>query len=96
MATRQLARVPQRVIHRHRVGSRVFRRVSELVFIGREPRAILRWINSAGVRMPIYAYLEPKKLRRLRSEHGVTYRYEGTTADPADAEIITDVVRNPG
>jgi hypothetical protein len=94
MATRQLARVPQKVIHRHRVGSRAFRRVSELVFIGREPRAILRWINIAGVRTPIYAYLDPKKLRRLRTERGITFQYDGTTADPADAEIITDVVRN--
>ena len=96
MATRQLARVPQKVIHRHRVGSRAFRRVSELVFIRREPRAILRWINIAGVRTPIYVDLDPKKLRRVHAAHGVTYQYDGTTVDPADAGIITDVVRNPG
>jgi hypothetical protein len=48
MASRQLARVPQKVTHRHRIGSHVFRRVSEIAFIGHQPKAILRWIDSAA------------------------------------------------
>jgi hypothetical protein len=94
MASRRLARVPQKVIHGHRIGSHVFRRVSEIVFIGRQPKAILRWIDIAGVRTPIYANLDPAKLRRLRGAHGVGFRYDGITGDPADDRIITDVVRN--
>ena len=98
MASRRLARVPQKVTHRHRIGSHVFRRVSELVFIGRQPKAILRWIDIAGMRTPIYAELDPTKLRRMRirTARTVIFLYDGTTVDPADAEIITDVVRNRG
>ena len=92
MASRQLARVPQKVTHRHRIGSHVFRRVSELVFIGGQPKAILRWIDIAGIRTPIYAELDPAKLRRPHTVRGATARYEGTTTEPAD-EIITGVVR---
>ena len=95
MASRRLARVPQKVIHQHRIGSRVFRRVSELVFIRRQPKAILHWINSAGVRTPIYADLDPAKLRRIRTTGHPTFRYDDTTVDPADRQIITDAVRNP-
>ena len=97
MASRRLARVPQKVIHQHRIGSQVFRRVSELVFIRRQPKAILHWIDSAGVRTPIYADLDPAKLRRIRirTARHPTFRYDDTTVDPADREIITDAVQNP-
>ena len=96
MASRQLSRVRQKVTHHHRIGSHVFRRVSELVFIGRQPKAILRWIDLAGVRTPIYADLDPKKLRqlRIRTARHPTFQYDGTTIDPADDAIITDAVRN--
>ena len=96
MASRRLSRVPQKVTHRHRIGSHVFRRVSELVFVGRQPKAILRWINIAGVRTPICADLDPRKLKRLRirTARHPTFQYDGTTTDPADEEIITDVVPN--
>jgi hypothetical protein len=96
MASRRLARVPQKVTHRHRIGSHVFRRVSELVFIGRQPKAILRWIDIAGVRTPLYADLDPAKLRRMhiRTTRNIVFRYDGTTVDPADAGIITNVARN--
>jgi hypothetical protein len=95
MASRRLARVPQKVTHRHRIGSHVFRRVSELVFIGGKPKAILRWIDIAGVRTPIYADLDPTKLRRIRIRTDIhpVFRYDGTTVEPAD-QIITDVARN--
>jgi hypothetical protein len=86
MATRRLARVRQKVVHRHRIGARVFRRVSEIVFIRGKPKAILRWIDIAGVRTPIYADLDAERLKRMRTAH-VTYLYDGTTTDPADVEI---------
>ena len=92
MASRRLARVPQKVTHRHRIGSRVFRRVSELVYIRGRPKAILHWIDIAGVRTPLYAELDPEKLRQPQTR-GTPARYEGITVEPAD-EIITDVVRN--
>lgn len=85
MAERRLARVPQKVVHRHRIGGQVFRRVSELTFVGSQPKAILRWINSAGVRTPIYVDLDPAKLRRIPHRSGVAL-YEGTTSDPSDLE----------
>ena len=84
MASRGLVRVAQKVIHRHQIGRRQFRRVSELVFIGQQPKAILRWIDMAGVRAPIYADLDRAKLRRIRKAGTPTFQYDGTTADPAD------------
>jgi hypothetical protein len=66
----------------------VFRRVSELVYIRGRPKAILRWIDIAGVRTPIYAELDPAKLSQPRTPRGAAARYEGTTTEPAD-EIIT-------
>ncbi len=95
MASRRLARVPQKVTHRHRIGSHVFRRVSELVYVRGRPKAILRWIDSAGVRTPIYTDLDPEKLRRLRirTARHPTFQYDGTTIEPAYAQIITDVVQ---
>jgi hypothetical protein len=86
MASRGLARVRQKVVHRHRIGARVFRRVSELVFIRDAPKAILRWIDSAGVRTPIYVDLDPSLLERTNTPR-IAYRYEGTTVDPADVEL---------
>ena len=87
MASRRLARVRKKVIHRHRIGSHVFRRVSELVFIGGKPKAILRWIDIAGVRTPIYAELDPTRLKRIRIANSATFQYDGTTSDPADVEV---------
>ena len=88
MASRRLARVPQKVIHRHRIGERTFRRVSELAFVRGKPKAILRWINIAGVRTPIYAELDASQLKRVANVRSVTYRYEGTTGDPADDGLV--------
>jgi len=64
------------------------RRVSELVFIRGKPKAILHWIDIAGVRTPIYVDLEPSRLKRTPNAHGTTYRYDGTTIDPADVEVV--------
>jgi hypothetical protein len=83
MADRRLARVPKKVVHRHQMGRHVFTRISELAFIRGRPKAILRWLDLAGVRTPIYADLDPAKLRRVRARTRVA-AYDGTTLDPSD------------
>ena len=83
MADRRLARLPQKVVHRHQMGRHVFTRISELAFIHGRPKAILRWLDMAGVRTPIYADLDAAKLRRVRPRTRVS-AYDGTTIDPSD------------
>ena len=79
---RTFPRTPLKVIHRHRMGERTFRRVSELVFVNGQPRAMLEWVNLGGVRSPLYiAELDPKKLRRSTHARN-TYYYDGETIDP--------------
>jgi hypothetical protein len=79
---RAIARHSSKVVHNHRIGSRVILRVSELVFVNGRPRAILEWLDLGGVRAPIYVEgLDPSKLRALRRQRH-TYYYEGTTTDP--------------
>jgi hypothetical protein len=85
MVERRSARVQQKVVHRHRVGVQVFKRVSEFVYVRGEPKAILRWIEAAGVRTPIYVHLDPAKLRRIRAGTAMLFFYKGTTVDPASA-----------
>jgi hypothetical protein len=82
MRQRANFRLGQKVIHRHRVGSFEFRRVSELAFIRGVPKAILGWIDVGGVRTPIYLCdLDPGKLRQCRSSRDTWY-YDDTTVDP--------------
>lgn len=77
---RRKARTGLKVIHRHRVGTMVFRRVSELVFVRGRPMALLEWINLGGVRTPLYVCeLDAAKLRQTDKN---TYHYEGVTVDP--------------
>jgi hypothetical protein len=83
MAERRTARVPQKVVHRHRIGTRVVRRESEFVLVRGEPKALLRWLNIAGIRTPIYVSLDPAKLKRIRAGNRVLFHYEGTTVDPS-------------
>jgi hypothetical protein len=79
---RFIRRTRLKVIHRHRIGSRTFRRVSELVFVRGRPRALLEWVNLGGVRSPLYmAELDPAKLRKARNPVN-TYVYDGLTVDP--------------
>ena len=79
---RGIRRTRLKVVHRHRIGSRTFRRVSELVFVRGRPRAMLEWIDLGGVRSPIYfAELDPAKLRQAKSRPD-TYFYDGLTVDP--------------
>lgn len=85
MAERRAARVQQKVIHRHRIGAQLFRRVSEFVVIHGAPKALLRWVDIAGIRTPIYVDLDPGKLRRIRAGSSIIHVYRGTTIDPASA-----------
>jgi hypothetical protein len=84
---RRIARFKFKVIHRHRIGTLTFRRVSELVFIGGAPKAVLAWMDMAGIRIPIYCELKPTKLHQCKLREFLrgprrTYYYDGITADP--------------
>jgi hypothetical protein len=86
------------VIHRHRIGKRSLRRVSELVFVGGEAKAILEWIDSAGLRTPIYVDMDRDKLRMTRGIRTLYY-YDGTTTDPRFVDLApaasSDLQRGP-
>jgi hypothetical protein len=81
---RSIPRTQLKVIHKHRMGGRRFRRVSELVFAtNRRPRAVLEWVDLGGIRSPLYiAELDPDKLRRAKRLRN-TYNYDGETVDPS-------------
>ena len=82
MNDRRKSRLGLKVIHKHRVGDKVFRRVSEMVVIDGQAKAILGWINLGGVRTPIYLCdLHEAKLHRSASRHS-TFYYEEITVDP--------------
>src|SRR5262245_43161503 len=83
---RAIRRVGLKVIHRHRLGEQTLRRVSELVFLHGEPKAILEWIDSAGLRTPIYVEMDRSKLRMARGIRTLYY-YEGTTVDPRFVDL---------
>jgi hypothetical protein len=89
MRQRSKVRLGMKVIHRHQVGSSVFRRVSELVFINGKPKALLGWINIGGVRTPIYICdLDPDKLHRSAGEKAKnTYYYDDVTLDPRYEDV---------
>jgi hypothetical protein len=82
MQNRRKIRTGKKVIHRHREGSKIFRRVSELVFISGRPKAVLGWIDTGGVRTPIYiCELDPAKLRKAAATPN-TFYYDEVTVDP--------------
>ena len=90
MHNRRKVRLGLRVIHRHRVGSVEFRRVSELVFVQGRPKAILGWIDVGGVRTPIFLCdLDPAKLRKAAVGNLAkdTYYYDALTVDPRFEEL---------
>jgi hypothetical protein len=62
------------------------RRVSELVFLHGEAKAVLEWIDSAGVRTPIYIEIDRTKLRMMRGIRTLYY-YDGITDDPRFVQI---------
>lgn len=73
----------RKVVHRHRTGGQVSKRVSELIVVRGQPKAILRWIDIAGVRTPICVDLDPQRLRQVQEGPTGTLRYDGTTIDPS-------------
>jgi len=82
MQNRSRARLGLKVIHRHRAGTSTFRRVSELVFVRGQAKAVLGWIDAGGVRTPIYiCELDPAKLRKAAALKN-TYYYDDVTVDP--------------
>ena len=74
------------MIHRHRSGEQTLRRVSELVFLRGEAKAVLEWISSGGLRTPIYVDMDRAKLRLTRGIRTLYY-YDGTTDDPRWTEL---------
>jgi hypothetical protein len=81
MTNRRSSRYRLKVIHRHRMGPMIFRRVSELVFTGGRFRAILGWIDMGRMRTPIYlCELDQGKLHPSRQKN--TYTYDAVTQDP--------------
>jgi hypothetical protein len=82
MQNRSKARLGLKVIHRHRAGDSTFRRVSELVFVRGQPKAVLGWIDAGGIRAPIYICdLNPAKLKKAAATKN-TYYYDEVTVDP--------------
>lgn len=82
MGTRRRIRVGPKVLHRHRLGRFTFRRVSELVFVQGQARAVLGWIDVGEVRTPLYlCELDSSKLRRIARMRN-TYVYDEVTVDP--------------
>lgn len=80
MNERRRLRGALKVVHRHRVGGQVFRRVSELVYVAGEPVAVVRWIDLGGVRTPLYTCpLDASQLHRDGHGH---FAYDGITVDP--------------
>jgi hypothetical protein len=95
MHNRRKIRSGLKVIHRHRVGSYEFRRVSELVYIRGRPKAILGWIDVGGMRTPIYmSDLDPKKLHKAAAAPN-TYYYDGLTIDPRYEDLAQVKDRAP-
>ena len=87
MNDRRKIRNGLKVIHRHRVGSSVSRRVSELIFVDGRPRALMGWIDLGGVRTPLYiCELDRAKLRAPDGKNDAYY-YDDTTVDPRYEEL---------
>ena len=88
MRNRSKGRLGLKVIHRHRVGTSTFRRVSELVFVAGRPKAVLGWIDAGGVRTPIYiCELDPAKLTKAAAMQN-TYYYAEVTVDPRSEPAV--------
>jgi hypothetical protein len=82
MRNRAKGRLGFKVIHQHRAGNLVFRRISELVFLRGRPKAVLGWIDTGGMRTPIYiSELDPAKLHKAAATPN-TYYYDEITVDP--------------
>jgi len=87
MLNRRSVRFGTKVIHRHQVGEDTLRRVSELVFVRNQPKAVLDWIDMGGDRMPVYLQLDGSRLHQAKGTKGLFF-YDGVTTDPRLDEII--------
>ena len=78
-------RLGLRVAHRHRVGSTVVERVSELLYVKGRPVALLDWVNLGGIRTPLYmCELDAEKLHP--GDPDGVFQYDDVTADPRFAD----------
>jgi len=83
---RHEARTGLKVRHRHRTGTTVVERVSELLYVRNRPVALLEWIDLGGVRTPLYiCELDPAKLTADAGQRGL-FRYDDETIDPRFAD----------
>ena len=78
---RRTPRAKLRVIHRHRVGESVVRRVSELVFVKGRAVALLDWIDLGGVRTPMFTCELDRTKLHASGRPGI-YQYDDVTVDP--------------
>lgn len=71
-----------RVLHRHRIGGQLpFTRVSELVYRGEDPLAVISWLHEGATRIPgVCIPLDPRFLHR--SPNRKIFLYDGITTDP--------------
>lgn len=78
---RSIPKVRLRVVHLHRSGDEPVRRVSQLLFVGGRPVAVLGWSGTEGERRPKRTVpLETSRLRPSRHAKHL-YRYEGVTVE---------------
>lgn len=85
---RRQPRTSLKVVHRHRVGSAVNSRVSELLYVKGRPVALLEWVNLGGLRTPLYiCELDPSKLSARDDPRGL-FDYAGVTTDPRFADSL--------
>ena len=86
MRNRRQVRIGAKVIHRHRMGQHTMKRVSELVFLRNQPKAVLGWVDMGGDRTPVYLDLDPTRLRAVKGNKG-TFYYDGVTVDPRFEDV---------
>ena len=84
-------------MHRHRIGTQVFARMSELIYLGGRPTVVLDRVTFGDLPIPLYtAPLDPAKLRRMQG-HKSAYHYDDTTVDPRYVDFAPEPVRRkPG
>ena len=71
-----------RVLHRHRIGRQLpFTRVSELVYRGEEPLAVISWLHGSGTRIPAVCVALDRRLLH-RGPNRKFFLYDGLTSDP--------------
>jgi hypothetical protein len=76
-----LGTTPDRVIHRHRIGEREFARVSQLIYVGERPMAVLSWLHQGEQTIPGVC-VELDRSRLQRGSKSRLFVYHGVTVDP--------------